>query len=109
MKYPEFEEFEPSDMMLLKCLALNDKTRLKMLRMLHNKNYSVADMAERLKVNSSTVSRHIKVFKDSGFVDIFSQEGNSIYYSLNRREIKNAFDEILNYIEGGDEENDKDY
>ena len=91
---------EPSDMLMLKTLALNDKTRLKMLRHLAHSSSSTADIAQILDVNSSTASRHFKVFKDAGFVDIFSQEGNSIYYNINMEEIKKAFHEILNYISG---------
>lgn len=89
---------EPSDMLLLRTLAFNDKTRLKMLKALSLSAYSVNDMAEKLKVNASTVSRHFKVFKDAGFVDIQSQEGNSIYYSINEAEIKKAMKSIYDYI-----------
>ncbi|MFZ5352257.1 MAG: ArsR/SmtB family transcription factor [Bacillota bacterium] len=94
------EVAEPSDMLLLKTLALNDKTRLKLLRHLTKGNYSTADMAESFNMNSSTISRHFKLFKDAGFVDIFSQEGNSVYYSLNLEEIKKSMDMIINYIRG---------
>lgn len=92
------QPIEPSDMLLLKTMALNDRTRLKMLKILATGNYSTANMAEKLSVNSSTVSRHFKLFKDAGYVDIFSQEGNSIYYSLNVNEIQKSFEMILNYI-----------
>lgn len=94
---------EPSDMLLLRTLAFNDKTRLKMLKSLAASALSVNDMAELMKVNASTVSRHFKVFKDAGYVDIQSQEGNSIYYSLNEKEIKKAMDTIYNYIFRRDE------
>ncbi|MDK2807658.1 MAG: Bacterial regulatory protein arsR family [Clostridiales bacterium] len=89
---------EPSDMLLLKTLAFNDRTRLKMLKTLAFSAMSVNKMAEIMKVNASTVSRHFKVFKDAGFVDIQSQEGNSIYYSINENEVKKAMETIYNYI-----------
>lgn len=89
---------DPSDMLLIKLLALNDKTRLKMLKLLVNGNYNTMEMAQFLNLNASTVSRHFKVFKDAGFVDIFNQEGNIVYYSINIKEIKNTMDIILNYI-----------
>lgn len=92
------QPIEPSDMLLLKTMAFNDRTRLKMLKILSTGNYSTANMAEKLNVNSSTVSRHFKLFKDAGYVDIFSQEGNSIYYSLNVNEIQKSFEMVLNYI-----------
>jgi DNA-binding transcriptional ArsR family regulator len=93
-----YDNIEPSDMLLLRTLAVNDRTRLKMLKLLAERSYSTNDMAERLNMNASTVSRHFKVFKDAGFVDICSQEGNFIYYSLNLREIKSSFKGILDYI-----------
>lgn len=93
---------EPSDMLLLKTLAFNDKTRLKLLKLLANSALSVNDIAEKIEVNASTASRHIKVFKDVAFVDIQSQEGNSIYYSLNEKEISNAMKSIYDYIFKGE-------
>ena len=94
----EYQPIEPSDMLLLETLALSDRTRLKMLKILSAGNYSTGDIAEKLKINSSTISRHFKLFKDVGFVDIFSQEGNSIYYSLNVKEIEESFENVLSYI-----------
>lgn len=91
-------QIDPSDMLLLKTLAFNDKTRLKMLRLLSSKNFNTAEMAEILNVNASTVSRHFKVFKDAGYVEVFSQNGNFINYSLNMNEIENSLNSILAYI-----------
>ena len=93
---------EPSDMLLLRTLAFNDKTRLKMLRSLTESALSVNDMADKFNINASTVSRHFKVFKDVGFVDIQSQEGNSIYYGIKENEIKKSMESIYNYIFKGD-------
>ena len=100
----DYEPIEPSDMLLLQTLALNDRTRLKMLKILSTGNFSTGDLAEKLSINSSTISRHFKLFKDAGFVDIFSQEGNSIYYSLNVKEIEKAFENIISYINEGEKE-----
>lgn len=89
---------EPSDMLLLKTMAFNDRTRLKMLKILSSGNYSTGNMAEILNVNPSTISRHFKLFKDAGYVDISAQDGNSIYYSLNENELRSSFDMIFDYI-----------
>lgn len=97
----EHRDKEPSDMLLLKTLAFNDRTRLKMLRLLRSSSYTVSAMAEKLGLNVSTVSRHFKVFKDAGYVDILSQEGNSIHYSLNIKEVESATKAIINYIKEG--------
>lgn len=93
-----YEKLEPPDMILLKTLALNDKTRLKMLKIISGGSSSAMDIAQRLNLNPSTVSRHLKLFKDAGFVDVFSQDGNMMYYSINVDEIKKTFEMILNYL-----------
>jgi DNA-binding transcriptional ArsR family regulator len=97
------QPLEPSDQLILKTLAFNDKTRLKMLRLLSTDNYNTAEMSEKLNNNPSTISRHFKLFKDAGYVNIFSQEGNFINYSLNHSEIEKSLKEIANYIMGGEE------
>jgi DNA-binding transcriptional ArsR family regulator len=65
-----YDNIDPSDMMMLRTLAVNDRTRLKMLKLLYSRSYTTNEMAEKLNMNASTVSRHFKVFKDAGFVDI---------------------------------------
>jgi DNA-binding transcriptional ArsR family regulator len=92
------ESLEPPDMILLKTLALNDKTRFKMLKIISSGSCSAMEISQRLNLNPSTVSRHLKLFKDAGFVDVFNQDGNMVYYSINIDEIKKTFDIILNYL-----------
>jgi DNA-binding transcriptional ArsR family regulator len=92
---------DPGDMLLLGTLAFNDKTRLKMLKYLAASPLSVNDMADKLGVNASTASRHFKVFKDVGLVDIHTQEGNSIYYSLVPSAVEQSLNAIYHYITGG--------
>lgn len=96
----------PSDMLLLKTSAFNDKTRLKILKLLYDKSYSVNEIAEILGVNASTASRHIKVFKDTLLVDIQAQEGNSIYYMLNDNKVKESLSSIYEFISGKELLND---
>jgi DNA-binding transcriptional ArsR family regulator len=92
------ESLEPPDMILLKTLALNDKTRFKMLKIISSGSCIAMEISQRLNLNPSTVSRHLKLFKDAGFVDVFNQDGNMVYYSINIDEIKKTFDIILNYL-----------
>lgn len=93
------KNLEPSDNLLLKTMALNDKTRLKMLKILGEGHCSSMEMAEKLEVNPSTVSRHFKLFKDAGFVEIFNQEGNTVYYTLNKSEIQASLNMIYKFID----------
>ena len=93
------KSLEPSDNLLLKTMALNDKTRLKMLRILSDGHCSSSEMAEKLEVNPSTVSRHFKLFKDAGFVEVFTQEGNTVYYTINKSEIQSSLNMVYKYID----------
>ncbi len=50
-------------MLLLRTLAVNDRTRLKMLKLLADRSYSTNEMAERLNMNASTASGILKFLK----------------------------------------------
>ena len=90
--------FEPSDMDLLYTSAFNDKTRLKMLRFMNGKNCTAGELALFLGMNASTISRHLKVFKDAGFVDLHSNDGKQIIYTINRSGIKHALSELNTFL-----------
>lgn len=89
---------DPTDMHLLYSSALNDRTRLKMLNLLAANHCTALELAEKLQLNTSTVSRHLKLFKDSGFVEIISNDGRQIVYGINQRGIDNSFEEIRKFI-----------
>ena len=91
---------EPADGLLLATLALADRTRLKMLRRLASGPCGNNEMAQALGVNPSTASRHFKLFKDAGFVELRG-EGARLEYEFSRRAVEAAFASILGYIEGG--------
>lgn len=89
---------EPSDMHLLYTSALNDRTRLKMLKIIAAGSCTAGDLAVELGLNASTVSRHLKLFKDSGFIDISHNDGRQIVYGINRPGIRQALNELEQYI-----------
>lgn len=89
---------EPSDMVLLRTLAVNDKTRLKILKLLKDQAMSINEIATFIGINPSTASRHLKIFKDVGFVDLVSKEGNSQYYILNKEKVTSGLNAIGAYI-----------
>lgn len=91
---------EPADGLLLATLALADRTRLRMLRRLAAGPCGNNEMAQALGVNPSTASRHFKLFKDSGFVELRG-EGARLEYEFSRKAVEAAFASILGYIEGG--------
>lgn len=67
----------------LKCIgALNDETRVKILLFLaiHGKS-CVCELESSLDMIQSRLSRHLKILKDGGFLDV-ERVGNYAYYYL---------------------------
>lgn len=60
--------------------ALSDPTRLRILHLLFNGEYSVNDIAEKLSLLQSTVSHQLRFLKNLRLVK-FRREGTSLYYS----------------------------
>lgn len=98
IKKNKIELTEPSDMVLLSTSALNDKTRLKILRYISNKKCTASELAVYFDMNASTISRHLKLFKDVGFIKICSQDKNSIIYEINELKINKALLNIKKFI-----------
>ncbi|MFC1961338.1 metalloregulator ArsR/SmtB family transcription factor [Chloroflexota bacterium] len=62
--------------------ALADESRLIMLRVLHEHEYSVGDLAERVGLAESTVSHHLSRLREAGFVKL-RMAGNQRLYRSN--------------------------
>jgi ArsR family transcriptional regulator len=61
--------------------ALQDATRLRLLRLIEAHELSVGEIASATQLPQSTVSRHLKVLADAGLVSRRS-EGTASYFSL---------------------------
>jgi SAM-dependent methyltransferase len=65
---------------LLACMgSLGDATRLRLLRLLERHELGVADLCQVLQLPQSTVSRHLKVLADQGFVRSHAEGTNRLY------------------------------
>lgn len=91
---------DPPDGLLLAALAVGDRTRLRMLRRLAQGACTNLQMAEFLGVNPSTASRHFKVFKDAGFVELREGEGGRAEYELVPEGMDAAFRAIHAFVQG---------
>ncbi|CAH0344270.1 metalloregulator ArsR/SmtB family transcription factor [Bacillus sp. CECT 9360] len=60
--------------------ALSDPTRLRILHLLFDGEYSVNDIAEKLSLLQSTVSHQLRFLKNLRLVK-FRREGTSLYYT----------------------------
>ena len=61
--------------------SLADPTRLRILRLLERRELGVADLCHGLNLPQSTVSRHLKVLADEGWVDGRAQGTTRLYRS----------------------------
>jgi ArsR family transcriptional regulator len=64
----------------MECLA--DETRLRLLRLLEQHELGVAELCDVLQLPQSTVSRHLKVLSDQGWVHNRVQGTNHLYQTV---------------------------
>lgn len=62
--------------------ALSDKSRIRILKMLQKKQLCVCEITEILKLAPSTVSKHLSILRDAGFI-VDWKEGKWINYKIN--------------------------
>ena len=62
--------------------ALSDSLRLKIVQLLREQELCVCDLCDRLDVNQSKLSFHLKTLKEAKLISP-RQSGRWIYYSLN--------------------------
>ncbi len=69
---------------LVACLeSLADPTRLRLLRLLEREELGVAELVEVLQLPQSTVSRHLKLLLDQGFLFARSRGPSNLYQAKN--------------------------
>ncbi|PSF33110.1 transcriptional regulator [Aphanothece hegewaldii CCALA 016] len=73
--------------------ALSDPLRLRVLDLLRSQELCVCELCEKLEINQSKLSFHLKTLKEANLVRT-RQEGRWIYYSLNLSEFL-ALEEYL--------------
>lgn len=61
--------------------ALSDPSRIRILKMLQVRPLCVCEITERLGLATSTVSKHLSILKNSGFI-IAEKDGRWVNYSL---------------------------
>lgn len=76
------EVADAPESMLLGFAALSDGTRFKILRLIARERMPAQEMARRLGVTESTISRHLRLLVEAGLVGRAGQEGKYILYEL---------------------------
>ena len=83
--------------------ALADPTRLKLLRLITTERLPAQDMARRLDLNESTVSRHLRLLMEAGLVAREGQQGRFILYSFVQQRIDDLLLGLREYLFRGED------
>ncbi|KUG24776.1 arsenical resistance operon repressor [hydrocarbon metagenome] len=62
--------------------ALSDPNRLRILKMLQSKHLCVCEITSVLNLATSTVSKHLSILRDSGFI-IEEKDGKWVNFQIN--------------------------
>lgn len=76
--------------------ALGDPTRVRILHLLFEKEYSVNEIAETLNMGQSTVSHQLRFLKNLRLVK-FRRQGTTLYYSHDDEHVMNTLEEMINH------------
>ena len=79
--------------------ALGDPHRIKIVRLLREKELSAGEILEKVDVVQSTLSHHMKTLSDSGVVNTL-RSGKWSYYSLNEEKLAGAASFLEDCAEG---------
>ncbi len=78
--------------------ALSDPNRLRILKMLQTKSLCVCEITDILKLATSTVSKHLSILRDVGFI-LEEKEGKWVNYMINPRPSDNRISSVLSTLD----------
>jgi DNA-binding transcriptional ArsR family regulator len=77
--------------------ALGDDTRLRILRLLKDRDWYLTEIAERLELSKPTIKHHLAQLRAAGLVTL-TEEGGLSYYSLKRDRLDDATSELVRFL-----------
>lgn len=76
--------------------ALGDPTRIRILHLLFQNEYSVNGIAENLNLRQSTVSHQLRFLKNLRLVK-YRREGTTLYYSHDDEHVMNVLNQTIEH------------
>ena len=76
--------------------ALSDPTRIRILNLLFQKEFSVNEIAEALELRQSTVSHQLRFLKNLRLVK-YRREGTSLFYSYDDEHVMNMLKQTIEH------------
>ncbi len=77
--------------------ALSDENRIKILKMLNEREMNAGQLLTELNVTQPTLSHHMKILCDSGLLTA-RKDGKWTYYSISEAAANNLIDELKDII-----------
>ena len=87
----------PSEEILRFFLTLGDKTRLRILRLLSERDMYLTELAERLRLTKATTKHHMVMLRANGFVILYERD-RMTYYGLRPEISQHAAQLIREYL-----------
>lgn len=78
--------------------ALSDFSRLRILKALQSKMLCVCEIRELLELANSTVSQHLKILKEAGFI-VEQKSGKWVNYSINSNPADHRISTLLSSLD----------
>ena len=77
--------------------ALGDETRLRILRLLRDRDWYLTEIAQQLELSKPTIKHHLAQLRAAGLVTL-TEEGGLSYYSLRRQRLDDALAELKRFL-----------
>ncbi|HUG47854.1 MAG TPA: metalloregulator ArsR/SmtB family transcription factor [Candidatus Limnocylindria bacterium] len=77
--------------------ALGDSTRMRVLRLLSDRDWYLTELAQQLELSKPTMKHHLALLRAAGLVTV-TDEGSMTYYSLRRDRVREAGLELQRYL-----------
>jgi ArsR family transcriptional regulator len=93
--------FDTLDIKVKMIKSFADKTRLRILDCLNEKEKTVSQIVNEIEGNQSNISQHLACLKGCGII-VGRQEGKFMYYSIRDEQVRtllNMFDLVLGEVE----------
>ncbi len=74
-----------------------DSTRIRILYSLYDKELSVTEICESLKMNQSAISHQLRILKNSKLIKN-RREGKTVYYSLDDDHVYNIISQGIEHV-----------
>lgn len=75
--------------------AMSDENRLKILELLHEREYNASELLAEMDFGQSTLSHHMRILLSAGVVQA-RKNGKWTYYSLQKKHMKKWQDGFVN-------------